>query len=858
MSPIAEMQQFSTKAIEQSLSRVDEEKQRLRDQLSPFVASLEEGDVLHDIAITIRERGIKNILRKDKTDPLLNLQEMNYESNYVGNRDKYNKIRNKTYKVLVDGKVSLMSGEEVIRKLNQIYTAQNEVVHNWLSGDLEYVKERWLDMTEDASGNLSWKGLDKLRGEWMKYLSNTMREGGKLPIEQLGIDGIRQISKRILISMTPEPLRKGAEGRKRLADANKSVELTPYDITNRLPFEMYFPHISMDRKVANFHLEKAMTEVRNSPDLTAEEKKLTLGRLLTHHRQLTGDFLAKDEMGENFDAMQEVMNNVALNKQDKAKNILSGDLKKVGNQFSRSAHLGGWDRSPEAYDVYMKNIIDTFYRQAMQVANRTVIHEFGNKFYQRTGDANLTNAWRDFFKLYAQSAMGYPAHIPKEVMENPLMKIKGTPYKWMSDNNTKKRVDYIRKRLGVGRKILKGWDLDEATIDELSGIEYKQLDAWSALEAKWELASLLAHPKSSIANLYGGTIHTNISTGFAHWKNARNFEYLKTHVNPEWDSMGDVQKWLQRLGVTEEFLLYEAGLNPKIKSKRLEKFAKEVGQKLSKNPDMKNSTLLELKRKYKLTDTMWQWAASFMRVPERTLRRDAFMAHYLQAREQFGNAIRDYDHPFLIEMAKRGVKATQFLYSAPHRPMWSNSALGRVFSRFQLWSWNSVRFRNDTIRNAKVYGMQPGTQEHDRFVRLAQADAFMLGLSNLFLYSLFENALPAPWNWLQDTSDWLFGNDRERERAFYGSPFGPLQVITPPAFRLLPPMFKAMMNGDWSRLSDYYLWTMLPFGRMIRDVWGPGNIIDNPYYAVTKVTGVPLIQMGEALKGEPAYDPQGY
>lgn len=854
MSPMAEMQQFSAKSIEQSLARVDEEKDKLRGELAPFVASLPEGDILHDIAITIRERGIKNSLRKDKTDPLLDSHEMQYESNYVENRDAYRNLRNKTYKVIVDGKVSLMRGEEVIRKLNAIYTAQNEVVHTWLAGDIEYVKERWLDMTEDSSGNLSWKGLDKLRGEWMKYLSETMRKGEKLPIEVLGIDGIRQISKRILISMTPEPLRT----RKTLLDANKNVEIRPYDVTNRLPFEHYFPHIAMDRKVADQSLEKYMGEIRNNADLTEDEKKLALGRLMTNHRQLTGDYLAKDEMGENFDAMQEILNNVALNKQDKAKNILSGDLKKVGNQFSRTAHLGGWSRDPEAYDAYMKNIIDTFYRQAMQVANRTVIHEFGNRFYNKTGDAKLTNAWRNFFKLYAQSAMGYPAHIPKEVMENPLMKIKMTPYKWLSDTNTKKRVDYIRKRLGVGRKILKGWGLDEATIDELSGIEYKQLDAWSALEAKWELASLLAHPKSSIANLYGGTVHTNVNTGFTHWKNARNFEYLKTHVNPEWNSMGDVQKWLQTLGVTEEFLLYEAGLNPKIKSKRLESFAKDIGKKIRKDPDMKNSTLLEMKRKYKLTDTMWQWAASFMRIPERTLRRDAFMAHYLQAREQFGNAIRDYDHPFLIEMAKRGVKATQFLYSAPHRPMWSNSALGRVFSRFQLWSWNSVRFRNDTIRNAKVYGLQPGTQEHDRFVRLAQADAFMLGLSNLFLYSLFENALPAPWNWFQDTTDWLFGDDRDRERAFYGSPFGPLQVITPPAFRLLPPMFKAMMNGDWSRLSDYYLWTMLPFGRMIRDVWGPGNIIENPYYAVTKVTGIPLIQMGEALKGEPAYDPQGY
>ena len=341
-----------------------------------------------------------------------------------------------------------------------------------------------------------------------------------------------------------------------------------------------------------------------------------------------------------------------------------------------------------------------------------------------------------------------------------------------------------------------------------------------------------------------------MSTGVGNWRNARNFEYLKTHVNPEWKGMQDVQKWLQKLGITEEFLIYEAGLNPNIKSKRYQSFVKEVTAKLKKDPNMSDTTLLELKRKYKLTDTMWNFAASFMRIPERTLRRDAFMSHYLQAREKFGNAIKDFDHPFLIEMAKRGVKATQFLYSAPHRPMWTNSALGRVFSRFQLWSWNSVRFRNDTIREAKLHGYQPGTESFDRLKRTAQADMFMLGMSNLFLYSLFENALPAPWNWFQDTADWLLGDDKARERAFYGSPFGPLQMITPPALRLLPPMFKGMINDDWSKLTDYYLWTMMPFGRMIRDVAGPGGAIENPYYAVTKLTGLPILELGELFRGD--------
>ena len=241
-----------------------------------------------------------------------------------------------------------------------------------------------------------------------------------------------------------------------------------------------------------------------------------------------------------------------------------------------------------------------------------------------------------------------------------------------------------------------------------------------------------------------------------------------------------------------------------------------------------------------------------MRIPERMLRRDAFMAHYLQAREQFGGAIKDFDNPFLIETAKRGVKGTQFLYSSPFRPMWANSTLGRVFSRFQLWSWNSVRFRNDTIRQAHIYGWQPGTKEFERYKRMAQADLFMMALSSLFMYSLFENALPAPYNWFQDTADMLMGSEKEKERAFYGSIIGPFQAVTPPALRLLPPMFKWMVTGDSEKLTQYYLWTMPPFGRLIRDVVGPGGAIENPYYAITKFTGLPVMQFSKLVKDDPA------
>jgi len=177
-------------------------------------------------------------------------------------------------------------------------------------------------------------------------------------------------------------------------------------------------------------------------------------------------------------------------------------------------------------------------------------------------------------------------------------------------------------------------------------------------------------------------------------------------------------------------------------------------------------------------------------------------------------------------------------------------------TRFQLWSWNSVRFRNDVYRQAKIYGLTPGTEAFDRYSRMMQTDIFTFALANMFAYSLFETALPAPYNWMQDTADWVFGNEKERDRAFFGQwpkQLAPLQMVTPPILRLLPSSMRAMVDDDWSKVGKYYVWTMFPFGRMARDIVGPGNLIENPIRIMEKTTGFPLLQLqkkGSSLTAE--------
>jgi hypothetical protein len=863
-STIGKIQQLAHRVQELSMNKNEEERERFENLLKPYVASQKEGDLLYQTAVAQRElQYMKTQLRGQEKGPEGRLTEnqMSYQEKYDLVKNDIKRLKDMEFIIPTEKGRKRMSGEQVWENINRIITETNERIHKFMTGD-EAEFGKWLKISEDSDGRVTWGGVRKLRKMFIKKTMDSVRLNKPIEVEKLGIDGMRQIIKRIQLdvahraiynnhkllarSSTPESVKKHPKNpmKWRISEKElKRIEIQKIDTTGKIDYNFYYPHIAFNRAKSGRSLKAAWRKISEDTQLTKEERAVELKKIFHQYHQLTGDFMSRDDMGTNWKVVQDIATSYAEGRIQRAKSAKRQSLTKVGNQFSREGHMPGWDTTPEGYISYIKNVVNAFHRQAMQAASNVMISDFGRRFNTYSKDSNLTRAWQDFFYLYTQQAMGYPTHIPKRIMDNPLMKIKGTPYKWFADSQVKKRIDWIGKKLGVNRKELEKMNLEESVIDELSGVEYNALQRWSALEAKWQLASLLAHPKSSIANLYGGTVHTWISTGWENLKKARNFEYLQTNINPKWKSMKDVERWLQKLGIIEEFLVYEAGLNPELKNKKWQSFMTDVRAKLRKDPNMADSSLYELAKQHNISRRLFDKAAAFMRIPERILRRDAFMAHYIQAMEQFGGAITDYNSPYLIKMAKQGVKGTQFLYSAPFRPMWTNSALGRVFSRFQLWSWNSVRFRNDVIKRAHEHGFREGTKEFDTLVRLSQADLFMYGLSSIYMYSLFENALPAPWNWFQDTADWFFGDETEKERAFYGSSIGPLQAVTPPSLRLLPPMFKWMMSGDASRLTDYYLWTIPPFGRLIRDVAGPGGAIENPYYAITKFTGLPVLQL---------------
>ena len=672
--------------------------------------------------------------------------------------------------------------------------------------------------------------------KFMEFIEDHIARGKDIP-RDMGMDVINGIVRQYQYNAATTTEHRESISKWRLAR------------TNPIPFENYFPHIILDKQASTKAMLSSIKTVLNDAKKDKIQKAKEVQKILWHHHQVTGEWMNPEiKQWELFDDVKHHLTEISekmTDEQMRSHNLMS----KPGMTHSRSIHIPGWTVEPRAYDKYIRSLFGSYFRSIGQIAGRHSLDQFVNKYRKIWGE-ELTNAWEKFITIYINNASGFPATLPESYLNDPYLNVKGTPYAWWADNNVKNKINKALERFNL---------TDKDIPKEMRGAGLEDIRNWSNLEAKYQMAALLSHPKTAIGNIYGGSALTIANTGFKNFKRARSIDYLRTHLNPgkdefgnEWHHLADITKYITNLGVMPEMLTYEANIHPEVRKANMGKFVDQAIKKIQKDPSVKDSTLRGMLQEYGIADSFWNTAAYFMKTSERALRRDSFMAHLLQAYEAYGGSL-PHNHPVLIEHAKRGVKATQFLYNAPHRPMFAQTQLGKVLTRFQLWSWNSVRFRNDVIRGAAIHGWREGSPEFERFRRTAQIDMLMLGLSSIFMYSLFEAALPAPWNWFQDTADWLFGDEKERDRAFFGAyptSVAPLQMITPPVARMLPATFKGIVEQDWSKMSDYVLWTMFPFGRAARDIAGPNSIIENPARSVEKITGLPYVQFGRMMKEE--------
>jgi hypothetical protein len=147
-------------------------------------------------------------------------------------------------------------------------------------------------------------------------------------------------------------------------------------------------------------------------------------------------------------------------------------------------------------------------------------------------------------------------------------------------------------------------------------------------------------------------------------------------------------------------------------------------------------------------------------------------------------------------------------------------------------------------REAKYRGFREGSIENERLQRMAIADAFVLALASLLPQTLFDSGLPAPYNWFKDIAALFFDdeNQKRREGMFTGST-DILHEIAPPITRIgqgvveMPDAFHELMTGNIHKLGGYTAWTLMPGGRMTRDVI---RAYDNPSMAAEFMTGIPI------------------
>ena len=80
------------------------------------------------------------------------------------------------------------------------------------------------------------------------------------------------------------------------------------------------------------------------------------------------------------------------------------------------------------------------------------------------------------------------------------------------------------------------------------------------------------------------------------------------------------------------------------------------------------------------------------------LRTRTALASIINARQILGPEITKdmaFNDPIILNIARKSVKASQFVYHATQRPNFSNTNLGRIMTRFHPYAWNSIGRRID-------------------------------------------------------------------------------------------------------------------------------------------------------------------
>lgn len=631
----------------------------------------------------------------------------------------------------------------------------------------------------------------------------------------------------------------------------------------------YWPHLDFDPQKAGDHLirwirsldkPKAGHKPRSKEDAVKQAEAL---------RDVYNEALgrATDPDGRTLDAV------AALHIEKNPESFLKEFSKNTTSLARRKLNLDGYRTDLGVIQMYSQKLAQATYGNIASLQSRKLL----KSFEERAPMGEFTGAWSKWMRIYVRDAMGKPTVFTQDVLDDEHLQLKRTPYYWLSDhalmvsgtginkallkltgtaNATRADREVFRLKTGkemtpADERALRDSRLKELTEINGEGPTGKQAEAIAKeysgiaeLEAKYSLMSLLFHTKTMATNIFGGTTNTVINSGLRNFVDAGRISTWKK-IMPEKDfrSMADVEHWVAEQGVVEQWVINELQYTPRYRQDEAYRIAVDKAvDHIKRNPSVKDESIRQILKSSGLSDKLVEIAAKPMQWSERKLRSRAFLSALVQARKTMGPMALAPDHPVMIEMARKAVATSQFLYDAPNRPAFARTNFGKIYSRFKIWSWSSVSMRRHINREAKRYGYEPMSESYQRMRRLVQADMFAVSLASFFPFSIFETAgLPAPYNWLKDASEYFFGEDFERDTAFYGSPLGPFTEVVPSIFSravgATDTIFEAMVSDEKETISRYPLVVMFPFGRMANDVY---RSLEDPTQAPKYLLGLPL------------------
>ena len=387
--------------------KTDEMIQKLQERLL-FAHTIEEGEAFREIAVRVREKGYATevLLKNNTLDPRKkHAQIKDYMDKWTESTERldWDNIKNKEFTVDLNGKRELMTGEAIVKEINNAYTETFREMHNLIRGT-EGALDPYIMGHYDAQ-----KLYPKL--DYKKFindLSSAWKRGEDVS-DKFGIDGLRMIAREMMGNLIGD------------ADIKKAFRLSSLDKTGKVPFEYYWPHMFFNKKEASKYLELTSKNILKDATLTKEDKLEQVQNLMYRNKSLTGDWEFGDiSEWQHFD---KAMNTISQKKKMRKQIIKHFNAdEKAGSMFSRSTHISGWSVDGNVPESYIKSLSNTYYRQLSQIFSREMIERMGSQMHGKY-PKEQTKAWRNFLKLYVQGSMGNPDVIPDEVLKDKNMKL---------------------------------------------------------------------------------------------------------------------------------------------------------------------------------------------------------------------------------------------------------------------------------------------------------------------------------------------------------------------------------------------------------------------------------------------------